>query len=168
MTFSNILSIAKAPEPWQECFIMFRGIWQGQKSPFFRQNRPKSAIFQWNKVAKEWKWQISSNRPETFSSVIFMSKGTFWKVRQLILWKSLQYERAYYTSLRNKRGTKCAHCFNEVRDLAGFVTEKHKSLVSKQRFLFCHISFPFPPFFHFFVWKVFDTTTHFVEHRLSS
>ena len=72
----------------------FRRILQGQKSPFFRQNRPKLTVFQWNKVAKEWKWQISSNRPETFSSVIFMSKGTLWKHRQLILWTSLHYERA--------------------------------------------------------------------------
>ena len=93
--FSMFFSISKVSEPRQICFFTVRRIWQGKKSPCFRQNRPKLAIFQWNKVAKEWKWQISSNRPETFSSVIFMSKGTLWKHRQLILWTSLHYERAY-------------------------------------------------------------------------
>ena len=74
--FSMFFSTPKVSEPWQICFFTFRRVWRGQKSPFFRQNRPKLAIFQWNKVAKEWKWQISSNRPETFSSVIFIPKIT--------------------------------------------------------------------------------------------
>ena len=51
--FPMFFSTHKVSEPRQICFFTFRRIWQGKKSDFFRQNRPKLAIFQWNLPRKK-------------------------------------------------------------------------------------------------------------------